>query len=113
MRGPGRALLGLSAPGAPRHACLLQWLAEGAEYGAADAGLPLWHGVMSTSMWCGARLSDVLSQCGDERAAYYVCFEGSDDLPGQHYRRPAPPYPGSAPHSFLLFRSSNECEAAC
>ncbi|KAF8652992.1 hypothetical protein HU200_062427 [Digitaria exilis] len=39
-------------------------------------------GAVSTSLWRGARLRDVLGRCGVERGAKYVCFEGGDDLPG-------------------------------
>jgi nitrate reductase (NAD(P)H) len=41
-------------------------------------------GAVSTSVWRGARLRDVLRRrCGGvEPAARYVCFEGADDLPG-------------------------------
>ncbi|OEL19215.1 Nitrate reductase [NADH] 3 [Dichanthelium oligosanthes] len=41
-------------------------------------------GAVSTSVWRGARLRDVLlRRCGGvERGALYVCFEGAEDLPG-------------------------------
>ncbi|PVH66576.1 hypothetical protein PAHAL_1G285500 [Panicum hallii] len=40
-------------------------------------------GAVSTSVWRGAPLRDVLRRCGGvERGARYVCFEGADDLPG-------------------------------
>eukprot|EP00250_Pteridium_aquilinum_P021635 c25184_g2_i1 orf=2-1099(-) len=40
---------------------------------------------VSTSMWRGARLCDVLKRCGifsKKKAALYVCFEGQEALPG-------------------------------
>lgn len=40
---------------------------------------------ISTSVWRGARLSDVLKRCGlvsRAKGALYVCFEGAEDLPG-------------------------------
>ena len=40
-------------------------------------------GAVSTSVWRGAPLRDVLRRCGGvERGARYVCFEGADGLPG-------------------------------
>ncbi|WVZ74836.1 hypothetical protein U9M48_022962, partial [Paspalum notatum var. saurae] len=42
-------------------------------------------GAVSTSVWRGARLRDVLRRCGVAPAgagALYVCFEGAEDLPG-------------------------------
>jgi nitrate reductase (NAD(P)H) len=38
-------------------------------------------GAISTSVWRGARLRDVLRRCGVMGAAN-VCFEGAEDLPG-------------------------------
>ncbi|XP_031498138.1 nitrate reductase [NADH] 1-like [Nymphaea colorata] len=40
---------------------------------------------VSTSVWRGARLCDVLTRCGilsSRRGALNVCFEGAEDLPG-------------------------------
>lgn len=40
---------------------------------------------VSTSVWRGARLYDVLRRCGimsKKKGARYVCFEGAEDLPG-------------------------------
>ncbi|PWZ27159.1 Nitrate reductase [NAD(P)H] [Zea mays] len=45
-------------------------------------------GAVSTSVWRGARLRDVLRRCGVMRAAdgaANVCFEGAEDLPGGKY----------------------------
>uniref|UniRef100_P49102 Nitrate reductase [NADH] 3 n=1 Tax=Zea mays TaxID=4577 RepID=NIA3_MAIZE len=42
-------------------------------------------GAVSTSVWRGARLSDVLRRCGSmsrKGGALFVCFEGAEDLPG-------------------------------
>lgn len=42
-------------------------------------------GGISTSVWRGARLYDVLRRCGimsKKKGARYVCFEGAEDLPG-------------------------------
>ncbi|XP_066327777.1 nitrate reductase [NADH] 3-like [Miscanthus floridulus] len=40
-------------------------------------------GAVSTSVWRGARLRDVLRRCGGVAdGALYVCFEGAEDLPG-------------------------------
>lgn len=42
-------------------------------------------GGVSTSVWRGARLYDVLRRCGimsRKKGARYVCFEGAEDLPG-------------------------------
>ncbi|KAI3948289.1 hypothetical protein MKW92_004398 [Papaver armeniacum] len=45
-----------------------------------------WGGAgVSTSVWRGARLCDVLKRCGimsREKGALNVCFEGAEDLPG-------------------------------
>ncbi|GLJ12378.1 hypothetical protein SUGI_0189720 [Cryptomeria japonica] len=40
---------------------------------------------VSTSVWRGARLADLLRRCGimsKKKGALYVCFEGAEDLPG-------------------------------
>ncbi|XP_077213361.1 nitrate reductase [NADH]-like [Tasmannia lanceolata] len=40
---------------------------------------------ISTSVWCGVRLRDVLKRCGvfsRKKGALNVCFEGAEDLPG-------------------------------
>ncbi|EHA8587600.1 putative sulfite oxidase [Cocos nucifera] len=42
-------------------------------------------GAISTSVWRGARLRDVLRRCGvmgRKDGAFHVCFEGAEDLPG-------------------------------
>jgi nitrate reductase (NAD(P)H) len=40
-------------------------------------------GAVSTSVWRGARLRDVLRRCGGVAdGALFVCFEGAEDLPG-------------------------------
>jgi nitrate reductase (NAD(P)H) len=42
-------------------------------------------GELSTSVWCGVRLCDVLKKCGmmsKKKGALYVYFDGSKNLPG-------------------------------
>lgn len=40
---------------------------------------------LSTALWTGVALSDLLARAGPQRGARYVCFEGADRLPNGYY----------------------------
>jgi nitrate reductase (NAD(P)H) len=40
---------------------------------------------LSTSLWTGVALGDLLARAGPKRGARYVCFEGADKLPNGYY----------------------------
>ncbi|KAK5653864.1 hypothetical protein OQA88_7788 [Cercophora sp. LCS_1] len=40
---------------------------------------------VSTALWTGVALSDLLARAGPKRGARYVCFEGADKLPNGYY----------------------------
>jgi nitrate reductase (NAD(P)H) len=42
-------------------------------------------GAISTSIWKGVKLCDLLNMVGVQKGAQYVCFEGADQLVHGHY----------------------------
>ncbi|KAK3905457.1 hypothetical protein C8A05DRAFT_30743, partial [Staphylotrichum tortipilum] len=40
---------------------------------------------LSTALWTGVPLPDILARAGPKRGARYVCFEGADKLPNGYY----------------------------
>ncbi|KAF9153962.1 hypothetical protein BG015_002221 [Linnemannia schmuckeri] len=57
---------------------------------AKTVGFDWGPGAVSTSVWRGVRLADVLRKCGiksspDGPPARFVCFEGADRLPSDYY----------------------------
>lgn len=40
---------------------------------------------LSTALWTGVPLGEILRRAGPRRGARYVCFEGADQLPNGHY----------------------------
>ncbi|KAG0198985.1 hypothetical protein BGX33_011949 [Mortierella sp. NVP41] len=57
---------------------------------AKTVGFHWGPGAVSTSVWRGVRLADVLRKCGiksssDGSPARFVCFEGADRLPSDYY----------------------------